>query len=175
MPATPSHTLGSALADRATACVAFDYGGTISTSPTAGTYGSRPVNPDALPVLQALAGRGVRLVLASNTLPGYDRRPALTAACIEHLFATILQSHELGFGKPSRQFFATVASAAACAPHRVIFAGNNLQKDIEPAVAHGMRAVLVRPGPLNPGEHLPVGAVRIRHVRELPGLLEEIG
>ena len=39
-------------------------------------------------------------------------------------------------------------------------------------IAHGMRAALVRPHGLRPGEVLPDGGLLIQHVRDLPALLE---
>jgi FMN phosphatase YigB (HAD superfamily) len=157
---------------RAVDCVALDYGQTLSAPAPAGA--GSPVDPAAVPAVRALAARGVRLILASNTRAGQDRRPELAAAGLSDLFAAVLLSSELGFAKPSCPFFAAVAAAAGCPPGRVLVAGNNLGRDIKPALAHGMRAALVRPAGLRPGEELPPGAALIRHVSDLPALLEAI-
>jgi len=55
-----------------------------------------------------------------------------------------------------------------------MFVGDNLAYAVAEPIAHGMRAALVRPHGLRPGEELPPGALLIRHVNELPGLLEEL-
>ena len=51
------------------------------------------------------------------------------------------------------------------------YIGDHLAYDVAEPIAHGMRAALVRPHGLRPGEELPHGALLIRHVNELPGLL----
>jgi FMN phosphatase YigB (HAD superfamily) len=153
---------------RAVECVALDYGQTLSAPVSAA------VDPAAVPALRALAARGVRLIIASNTRAGQDRRPELAAAGISGLFAAVLLSSELGCAKPSCSFFAAVAAAAGCPPGRLLVAGNNLGRDVEPALAHGMRAALVRPAGLCLGEQLPPGAALIRHVSDIPALLEAI-
>ena len=51
------------------------------------------------------------------------------------------------------------------------YIGDHLAYDVAEPIAHGMRAALVRPRGLRPGEELPHGALLIRHVNELPGLL----
>jgi FMN phosphatase YigB (HAD superfamily) len=53
----------------------------------------------------------------------------------------------------------------------VLFVGDNLRCDVAGPLAHGMRAALVRPQWLSPGETLPDGALLIQHVAELPALL----
>jgi FMN phosphatase YigB (HAD superfamily) len=75
-------------------------------------------------------------------------------------------------GKPEKIFYDLVVVAAGCPASQVLFVGDNLACDVAAPVAHGMRAALVRPQGLRPGEKLPAGAVLIRHVRELPALLE---
>ena len=47
-----------------------------------------------------------------------------------------------------------------------------LEHDVSAPIAHGMRAALVRPPGLRPGEVLPDGALLIKHVRDLAALLE---
>jgi FMN phosphatase YigB (HAD superfamily) len=56
----------------------------------------------------------------------------------------------------------------------VLFVGDNLSCDVEGPLVHGMRAVLVRPQGLRQGEELPGGALLIRHIRELPALMEAL-
>ena len=61
--------------------VALDYGGTISAEPIDHLIGQKPVDPAAAAALRALHDRhGLRLILASNTLPCETRWPALQQA-----------------------------------------------------------------------------------------------
>jgi FMN phosphatase YigB (HAD superfamily) len=64
-----------------------------------------------------------------------------------------------------------VLAAAGCPANQVLFIGDNFACDVAGPVAHGMRATLVRPDGLRPGEKLPGEALLIRHVRDLPPLL----
>ena len=76
---------------------------------------------------------------------------------------------------PDPLFYDLVAAAASCPPGQVLFAGDSLPSDVTGDRA-GMRAVLVRPGGLRPGERgqLPPAAPVIAHVRELPAVMEEL-
>jgi FMN phosphatase YigB (HAD superfamily) len=74
-------------------------------------------------------------------------------------------------GKPAPLFYELVLAAAGAPPEQVLFAGDNFACNVAGPVAHGMRAALVRPDGLRPGEELPEGALLISQVRELPPLL----
>ncbi|WP_433338199.1 HAD family hydrolase [Spirillospora sp. CA-294931] len=134
--------------------------------------GQKPVDPDAARALHELARLDMRLVLASNTLPGESRWPALQAAGVEELFTVALLSHALGAAKPEDIFYELVITAAQCEPSEILFVGDNISHDVIAPLSHGMRAALVRPRGLKPTETLPTGVPCIRHVKELPSLLE---
>ena len=102
------------------------------------------------------------------------RRPALQQAGVDRLFSVALLSYVLGVRKPEPLFYRLVLAAAESPPDQVMFVGDNLAYAVAEPIAHGMRAALVRPHGLRPGEELPPGALLIRHVNELPGLLEEL-
>lgn len=63
-------------------------------------------------------------------------------------------------------------AAAEASPEQVLFVGDHLQNDVAAPISHGMRAALIRPHGLRPGEELPDGALLLQHVRDLPELLE---
>jgi FMN phosphatase YigB (HAD superfamily) len=65
-----------------------------------------------------------------------------------------------------------VLAAGGAPPDQVLFVGDNLQCDVVAPLAHSMRAALLRPHGLRPGDALPDGALLIQHVRDLPALLE---
>jgi FMN phosphatase YigB (HAD superfamily) len=105
-------------------------------------------------------------------MPCETRWPALQKAGIDHLFSAALLSCPLGVRKPDPLFYQLVLAAAGSPPGQVLFVGDNIACDVTAPLAHGMRAALVRPHGLRPGEALPDGALLIQHVRELPALLE---
>jgi putative hydrolase of the HAD superfamily len=82
-----------------------------------------------------------------------------------------LPSYPLGARKPAPLFYRLVLADAESPPEQVLFVGDNLDGDVAAPIAHGMRAALVRPHGLRPGEGLPDGALLIRHVHDLPALL----
>lgn len=153
--------------------IALDYGGSISLDHIDHLIGQKPVDPAAATALRALHhDLGLRLILASNTLPCETRWPALQAAGIDDLFHVALLSYPLGVRKPEPLFYQLVLAAAGCPAEKVLFAGNNLQNDVTAPITHGMRAALIRSHGPQPGEVLPDGALLIEHVRDLPALLE---
>ena len=153
--------------------IALDYGGTISLDTVDHLIAQKPVDPSAATALRVLGeDLGLRLILASNTLPCETRWPALQQAGIAGLFRVALLSYPLGVRKPDPLFYDLVLAAAGCPARQVLFVGDNLGCDVTAPVTRGMRAALVRPYGLCPGEVLPAGALLIRHVRDLPELLE---
>jgi FMN phosphatase YigB (HAD superfamily) len=134
--------------------------------------GQKPVDPAAAVALRALHDRhGLRLILA-NTLPGESRWPALQKAGTDDLFCVALLSYPLGVRKPATLFLRLVVAAAEAPPEQVLFVGDNIETDVAAPMTHGMRAALIRPHGLQPGERLPDGAFLIQHVRDLPAFLE---
>jgi FMN phosphatase YigB (HAD superfamily) len=166
-----SKAAGLRLDGEPVAAMALDYGGTISAGTIDHLIGQKPVDPAAAAALRTLHDDGLRLILASNTLPGETRWPALQKAGIDGLFCVALLSYPLGTRKPEPLFYRLVLAAAESPPERVLFVGDNLTNDVATPITHGMRAALIRPHGLRPGEVLPGGALLIRHVRDLPALL----
>lgn len=151
--------------------VALDYGGTITLDEIDHLLGEKPVDPDAASALRSLEDHGYTLLLASNTLPGELRWPALQEAGIDHLFRAALLSYPLGVRKPERLYYDLVTAAAGCPAGQILFVGDNLACDVAGPLEYGMQAAAVRPAGPRPGESIPDGAMLIRHVRELPALL----
>ena len=149
-------------------------GGSISAGTIDHLIGQKPVDPAAAAALRTLHDEhGLRIILACSTLPCETRWPALQQAGIDHLFCVALLSYQLGVRKPELLFY-RLAAAAEAAPEQVMFVGDNLAYDVAAPMTHGMRAAPVRPHGLGPGEEVPDGALLIRHVNELPGLLEDL-
>lgn len=153
--------------------MALDYGGTMSLERIDHLLGQKPVDPAAATALRVLHDDlGLRLILASNTLPCETRWPALEQAGIDDLFCVVLLSYPLGVRKPDPLFYHLVLAAAGCPAEQVMFVGDNLACDVAGPITHGMRAALIRPHGLLLSEALPEGALLIRHVRDLAQLLE---
>lgn len=182
-------------------CVAVDYGGVLdlpvqpadgASAPGLGYEGflaanlgadarrldarrldSSPVDPAAAEAVRALVRNGRQVLVAANTLPDrpHDRR--LDEAGIRGLLLSVIQSHAIDVAKPDPEFFATIAAVADAAPRRCCYVGNRLDTDIVPALAAGMRAVLIA-GPSDQGafkEQVPAEVPVLGHLRELPALL----
>jgi FMN phosphatase YigB (HAD superfamily) len=152
--------------------VALDFGGTISTDHEDHVIGQKGVDPRAAAALHELAALGFRLILATNASAAETRWPALQLAGVHELFAVGLVSYSLNVRKDDPLFYELVITAGRCPADQVLFVGDRIDYDVAAPMRAGMQACLVRPGGLRPGEVLPEGALMIRHVRELPGLLE---
>lgn len=153
--------------------LAFDYGATLSLDRIDHLLREKPVDPLAARALTTLHQSGLTLLIASNTLPGEMRWPALQQAGIDHLFRVALLSYPLGVRKPDPLFYALVLAAAECPASQVLFVGDRIDYDVVAPMHHGMRAALVRRDGLRPDEVLPDGALLIRHIRDLPELMED--
>jgi len=111
-------------------------------------------------VLSGLAIRGFVLGLASN----FDRRLHAIADGLTALSPARLRivSSEVGWRKPSPQFFAAVVTAAKCEARQVLFIGDRRDTDYDGAIAAGLRALL-----LDPDMKAPSGVRRIGSLKEL--------
>jgi putative hydrolase of the HAD superfamily len=99
--------------------------------------------PEVGPVLTALAGRGLRLALASNN----DQRLRRIVAGLPELqpLDRLVISSEVGWRKPAPEFYAALVRTLACPPEEVLFIGDNRVNDFEGPRAAGLRAVLAEP------------------------------
>ncbi|WP_165964361.1 HAD family hydrolase [Actinomadura sp. KC216] len=200
---------GQVVWDPPVRCVGFDYGGVLDdrrgavqdVSVPPGYEGwltlnvgavarrldqSLPVDPAAAAVIRSLHRTGLRLLVASNTLAGQSREAQLVAAGVRGLLRAVLHSAELGVAKPSPRFFdAITAASGGCSPAEICYVGNRVHSDVLPAVAAGMRAVLIAP-PASTADRsagqpadgtageVPDGVPVIEYVRELPALLARL-
>ncbi|TYB43880.1 HAD family hydrolase [Actinomadura chibensis] len=181
-------------------CVVADYGGVLDLRPGADVgdvpsgyegvlyeaFGhqrqagkSFPVAPMAAEAIRALRRLGLGVLVASNTLPGQSREPALTAAGVRDLLGAVLHSAELGAAKPSAEFFDALAAAAGSRPKEICYVGNRVSLDVLPALAAGMRGVLIAPSwsaAPDPARtaRVPDCVAVISHVRHLPGLFAPV-
>ncbi len=94
---------------------------------------------DALPVLEDLRARGLRLGLLSNTSRDLDRFVAHHGLAVD----AVLTSRAHGKTKPHETIFRALLERLGVAPEEAAMVGDTLEDDIEGALAVGMRAVLV--------------------------------
>jgi HAD superfamily hydrolase (TIGR01549 family) len=117
---------------------------------------------DALPVLDALRGHGLKIGLLSNSSRDLDEFVAHHGLRAD----AVLTSHVHGKTKPHRTIFRAMLERLAVAPGEAVMVGDTIEDDIEGALAVGMRAVLVdREG------RFPHREGRLGDLRELPAAL----
>jgi len=124
--------------------------------------------PDAVDVLKALAGDGLKLCVASN----FDSRlrqvwAGLTGA--EMLVTNLVISSEVGVRKPGKEFYQAVTLALDCQPEEILFVGDDLENDFRVPREVGFDALLVdRRGRYSEGRSVSklsdlLGPLEIRH------------
>ncbi|MFT4555109.1 MAG: putative hydrolase of the HAD superfamily [Planctomycetaceae bacterium] len=126
---------------------------------------------DTLPTLHSLSERGIRLAIASN----FDQRlhPICDGIAALGLFEKRFISSELGFRKPSADFYHTVVSEVNVASEQILMVGDGLENDVEGALSVGMHAVLIDRNLARDqsGGHSELRYSVIRSLNDLQGLL----
>src|SRR6184192_3460846 len=129
-------------------------------------------DPDAVPTLQALRDRGLRIGLLSNThwpRPFHER--FLERDGLADLIDARLYTSEMPFQKPHGSAFRAALDAVGIDdPGRAVFVGDRPFDDISGARAAGLRPVLRRNGSV-PGYDVEPDAV----IERLPELIDLIG
>ncbi len=131
------------------------------------------VDPEAIPLLESLRGRGVRVGLCSNA-PYRVRSLHAQLAFLgldSHLDSATF-SAEVGWRKPSPRIFEAAMQALGTVAGRTVMVGDSEAADVVGAHGSGMRAVLLhRCGDVAASEADAV----IAALRELPGALRNMG
>ena len=90
----------------------------------------------------------------------------------------IASSAGWGVEKPSLEFFARTAEAAAVPPGEIAYVGDRLDNDVLPAAAFGMKAVFLRRGPwglAHDGDpRLDAASLRVGNLSNLALLLQDL-
>lgn len=121
---------------------------------------------DAAPALEQLRSAGLRVVAASNwdsSLPEVLARTGLAP-----LLDGVVSSAAAGAAKPDPALFEAALEVAGAAPAEALHVGDRPDKDVEGALALGMRAVLIARDRDSP-EPAPVPVIRT--LAELPPLV----
>jgi putative hydrolase of the HAD superfamily len=100
--------------------------------------------PDVVPVLDALAARGVPLGIVSDT--GWDYSEVLRRAGLRERFGSVVMSFEHGLVKPDPRLFTTACAELGVSPAETLMVGDNHVPD-GGAVAAGLTVLLLPPVP----------------------------
>jgi putative hydrolase of the HAD superfamily len=132
------------------------------------------LEPDLRETLGLLQRRGLKLGIVSNT---FVNRASLERHLGElgvlEFFPVQLYSCEFYCRKPSGEIFRIAAEKIGAAAPNILFVGDRVDNDVEPALKSGMKAVL-KETPANRGRGTPPGAYRVQRLAELPDLIEKI-
>jgi putative hydrolase of the HAD superfamily len=99
---------------------------------------------DAIPALQQLGVRGVKLAVISN----WDERlvPLLETLGLASYFSVITVSSAVGAHKPDPRVFEQTVGALGSSPREVLHVGDSEREDVLGARAAGLRALRIRRG-----------------------------
>ncbi len=101
-------------------------------------------DPQALPLLEELKGRGIKLAVLSNTMwPRRFHESVLERDGILHLFDYLLFTSETVAAKPHRSVFADVLYNLDVTAQETAFIGDRLFDDIHGAQEIGMRGIWI--------------------------------
>ena len=135
-------------------------------------YGAH-LDPDAIPLIDSLRGRGIRVGLCSNAPYRVESlHGQLAFLGLESHLDAVTFSAAVGWRKPSPRIFEAALRALGTEAHRTVMVGDNEAADIAGAHAAGMRAVLLLSG----GNHGTGDAdAVIAALRDVPGALRNMG
>jgi len=132
------------------------------------------IEPDILKTLSVLKGMGLNLAILSNTfIPASSLDRHLRQLGLLDFFSVRLYSYQFDYKKPDTRIFKAAADRVALPPQNILFVGDRINKDIKPALATGMHAVLKK-AYTNIGRKIPEGAGVIEAITELPALIEKL-
>ena len=127
--------------------------------------------PETLTTLKRL---GLKLGIVSNTFVNRSSlEKHLRAIGILDFFAMRMFSYEFECRKPDMEIFRIAAGKIGAAIENILFVGDRIDKDVQPALQTGMEAAL-KDAYTNEGKTTPPRAHRIRLLSELPALIESI-
>ena len=127
--------------------------------------------PGAQEALDRLYGK-YRLFLASNGTARVQHS-RLTSADLYRYFEQVFISQELGFNKPSKEFFdACFAQMPGFSPEKTVMVGDSLSSDIQGGINAGITTIWVNPKKENCGSIRP--DYQIGNLTQLEVLLEKL-
>ena len=150
----------------------FDWGDTLmvnlpgQTGPMCDWPEVRRVR-NARPALRELS-RAARCHLATNAMDSDSTqiRRALARAGLDAWIDRVYCFRDLGFAKPSREYFESIVEDLGIGASRLTMVGDDLEKDVRGALRCDLRAVWYN----CLGRETPAGIVSISDLGELPRL-----
>ncbi len=136
----------------------------LGVEPPPPTWEAADFYEDALPSLEAMRRRGLRVGAAGNTPAGAEE---LLRAHVDVVGSSARWEVE----KPAAAFFRRVVDELGVAAEEIAYVGDRVDNDVAPALAAGMTAVHLRRGPWAHLHEPPPQALRIRSLSELPAVL----
>jgi putative hydrolase of the HAD superfamily len=88
-------------------------------------------------------------------------------------FSVRMYSYQFDFRKPDLRIFKIAAERIGEAVENIMYVGDRIDKDIEPALKIGFKPVL-KAAYTNAGKTTPDGAWKINQISELPALIKKI-
>jgi len=132
------------------------------------------VFPETRPVLQALAGAGVRLAVISNWVWGLPE--LLHELDLARHFEAIVVSARVGYQKPQPEIFRHALDVTRADPARAVHVGDNPAADVRGAQAVGIRPILIdRRDRIGSGNIADQGLTGVALIRRLDELLPLVG
>jgi len=142
----------------------FELFGVGPRFPTNLAYRDEMLYPDAKPCLDRLRGLGFRVGIAAN-------QPARAEEYMQTLgeLCVVGSSATWGCSKPAPEFFERLQREVGASPGEIVYVGDRVDNDIEPALAAGMVAVHLKRGQwAELGPPTPEQAIRIDSLDQLP-------
>jgi putative hydrolase of the HAD superfamily len=132
------------------------------------------VEPGIRETFSKLMALGLKLGILSNTfVSGHSLERHLDQIGILEFFTMRMYSYEFDFRKPDLRIFKIAAERIGEAAENILYVGDRIDKDIEPALKVGMKTIL-KAAYTNASKELPDGVLRINQLSELPALIERI-
>lgn len=105
---------------------------------------NRRATPGTVETLVRLSEHGFKIGVVTNGQTN-DQREKMEAIGIAHLIDATFTSEEVGHPKPSPHLFAAALRGLNTTPESTLLVGDDVKKDIEGALTHGIDAVLYNP------------------------------
>jgi putative hydrolase of the HAD superfamily len=133
-------------------------------------------DPEALPLLEELKGRGLKLAVLSNTMwPRRFHETVLERDGILHLFDYLLFTSETAAAKPHRSVFADVLYNLDVEASQTAFVGDRLFDDISGAQGIGMRGIWIPHSNIPAEQSTDLGIkpdATIQKLSDIPAILD---
>jgi putative hydrolase of the HAD superfamily len=132
------------------------------------------IEPTIKDTLITLKGLRLKLGILSNTFVNADSlEKHLEQLGLLDFFSVRLYSYQFDFRKPDLRIFEIAAERLDEAAENILYVGDRIDMDIEPALEIGMQPVL-KAAYTNAGKTPPDGAFKINQISELPALIKRI-